>query len=194
MEMLTIPPEVLEAIEKYRYKAFNYRDSMTEAYQASQVDPFNPKIPGVSEEFFNYQDPTTVDYLETALEVNLYSHLHVLMKPGNTVIEALKSWANEQDPEREFYHISGHFLYPKEQGFMGWHTNSDQPNARIYLSYAEEGGKSFFRYRDPESGEIVTLWDEQGWNARMFETPRDPNKLYWHCVYSECDRSHAPDP
>lgn len=79
---------------------------------------------------------------------------------------------------------SGHFLYPPG-GFMSWHTNSGYPGWRLYINFAEEPGKSFFRYRDPETGEIVTSIDKQ-WNFRLFKI--DPAIPFWHAVYSETNR------
>jgi hypothetical protein len=79
---------------------------------------------------------------------------------------------------------SGHFWYPAG-AYMSWHTNSRVPGWRIYINYAEESGKSFFRYKHHLTGEIVTLWDEQ-WNMRVFRvTGTDP---LWHCVYSNTNR------
>jgi hypothetical protein len=79
---------------------------------------------------------------------------------------------------------SGHFWYPAGS-YMAWHTNSGVPGWRVYINYAEEPGKSFFRYRDPQTGGIVTLWDKK-WNIRLFRVTRD-NPL-WHAVYSDTNR------
>lgn len=80
--------------------------------------------------------------------------------------------------------LSGMFVYPKEGGYMGWHTNSDSPCTRVYISHVKDGGKSFFRYR--LDGEYVTSWDKAGWNMRCFEVTKE-NPM-WHCVYAEEDR------
>lgn len=80
--------------------------------------------------------------------------------------------------------VSGHFLYPPS-GFMGWHTNSRKPAIRFYVTHAEEKNKSFFRYRDPETGDIVTSYDNE-WDFRMFNIIKE--KPFWHCVYSETFR------
>jgi hypothetical protein len=77
--------------------------------------------------------------------------------------------------------LSGRTWYPKN-GYMGWHTNSNNKGFRLYCSYVAEANKSFFRYF--ENGEIVTSWDKEGWNFRIFNV----NHLFWHCVYSETDR------
>ena len=68
---------------------------------------------------------------------------------------------------------------------MGWHTNNKAPGWRAYLTHASEPGKSFFRYRDPGSGEIVTSMDKE-WDLRIFNV--DPNAPFWHAVYSDTDR------
>jgi len=79
---------------------------------------------------------------------------------------------------------SGHFWYPPGS-YMGWHTNSRVPGWRVYINYAEEPGKSFFRYRDPSTKEIVTLNDNV-WNIRIFRiTGEQP---IWHAVYSDTNR------
>ena len=81
-------------------------------------------------------------------------------------------------------HSSGFFLYPPG-GYMGWHTNWQNPGWRLYISYAEEPGKSFFRYRDPETGQIVTSPDK-GFHLRVFRaTDENP---FWHAIYSETHR------
>jgi hypothetical protein len=79
---------------------------------------------------------------------------------------------------------SGHLWYPPGS-YMGWHTNSRVPGWRIYVNYAEQEGKSFFRYRDPDTGGIVTLNDRH-WNIRIFKISRD--KPLWHAVYSDTHR------
>lgn len=79
---------------------------------------------------------------------------------------------------------SGHFLYPPPGG-MGWHTNSRKLGWRFYITLAEEPGKSFFRYRDPDNGEIITCYDD-GWDFRLFRIIDE--KPLWHAVYAETRR------
>ena len=66
---------------------------------------------------------------------------------------------------------------------MGWHTNEDKPGLRIYCTWAEKAGTNYFRYRDPDSGEIVTLPETQGWTVKSFYIPPRPRQL-WHCLYA----------
>jgi len=81
--------------------------------------------------------------------------------------------------------ISGRTWYPSN-GYMGWHTNLDSQGYRLYCAHSREENKSFFRYRDPQSGKIITSTDKQGWNFRMFNITKETP--VWHCVYSETDR------
>ena len=79
---------------------------------------------------------------------------------------------------------SGHFWYPPG-GYMSWHTNLRTPGWRLYINYVDEPGKSFFRYRHPDTGEITTATDRT-WNFRLFKiTPQRP---LWHAIYSETNR------
>ena len=79
---------------------------------------------------------------------------------------------------------SGHFWYPPGS-HMAWHTNNKAPGWRVYLTCASEPGRSFFRYRDPRTGDIITTMDSQ-WDLRLFRV--DPAQSLWHAVYSETDR------
>lgn len=79
---------------------------------------------------------------------------------------------------------TGHFWYPPG-GFMSWHTNLRTPGWRLYISHSADPGRSFFRYRDPATGHMVTDLD-RAWNVRLFAI--DPARPFWHAVYSETDR------
>jgi hypothetical protein len=80
--------------------------------------------------------------------------------------------------------VSGYFHYPNT-GYMAWHTNSDIPCKRLYITWAKESCKSFFRYFKNET--IVTDYDDAGLTFRMFDITNEPPYL-WHCVGSETDR------
>ena len=82
--------------------------------------------------------------------------------------------------------MSGRFAYFGPSAYMSWHTNSDTPGHRLYITYAEEENKSFFRYRDLVTEEIITSYDAKGWIARMFPVTKE--NPYWHCVYSDTYR------
>ena len=75
----------------------------------------------------------------------------------------LKEMVEEETGIKRRY--SGFFWYPPS-AFCGWHTNNNCEGERIYFAWAPEDNKSFFRYRDPDTGEIITDWDKKGWQHR----------------------------
>lgn len=81
---------------------------------------------------------------------------------------------------------TGAFWYPPG-GYMGWHTNENNMGHRLYAVYVPESNMSYFKYRDPKDGSIITDWDQKGWNIRVFKILRGKDRL-WHCVYSGTDR------
>lgn len=107
---------------------------------------------------------------------HLYRHLRI----GNRMLPALI----DVFPGTSMRN-TGAIMY-KPGDYMGWHTNSAFAGTRIYLTYCEEGGKSFFRYYDMEQDEIVTDYDNEGTNIRIFNVSED--KPFWHCVGSDCYR------
>lgn len=88
-------------------------------------------------------------------------------------------------PKNELISLSGRFHYPKN-GFMGWHTNSNALGWRMYATWCEDDKKSYFRYYDMKKKQLITEWEDKGWNFRAFKV--EPGKLYWHCVYSDTNR------
>ena len=81
---------------------------------------------------------------------------------------------------------SGHFIYPPT-GYMSWHTNHTNPCTRLYITYATEDKKSFFRYRDRKTKDIITDYDDIGITIRKFFIPKH-KPYFWHCVGSMCNR------
>ena len=79
---------------------------------------------------------------------------------------------------------SGCFYYPVG-GFMGWHTNHDRTEDRLYITYTEEDKKSFFRYY--EDGNIITDYDNKGITIRRFSISGEL-PYFWHCVGSYTNR------
>ena len=81
--------------------------------------------------------------------------------------------------------ITNYLWYPMNS-WMGWHTNTHRTGERIYLVWAEEDNKSFFRYRDADTGEIITKWEKSGWQINRFNISTNP--MFWHCVGSYTNR------
>ena len=68
---------------------------------------------------------------------------------------------------------------------MGWHTNYKMPEERVYITYASEQGKSFFRYL--EGDKVITDYDDKGLTVRRFAVS-SKRPYFWHCAGSDCDR------
>lgn len=99
---------------------------------------------------------------------------------------ALARWVRGlfADHEDAVLHPAGQWWYPPGTWF-GWHTNHAYPGWRLYLSHAEDPGRSFFRYRDPRDGAIVTSLDG-GWDLRLFEVSSE--RVLWHAIASDTHR------
>ena len=76
--------------------------------------------------------------------------------------------------------------YPKNDGFLGWHTNSDDPSWRIYISYVEKEGNTFFKYYDSKTKSTQTSYDGGGFTCRAFKIPEHGELK--HCVYTDTER------
>lgn len=76
--------------------------------------------------------------------------------------------------------LSGNAIYLRG-AHMGWHSNHSRSDRRIYCSWAERPKSNFFRYEHPLSGEIVTEWEQPGWNIKVFTIPPRPAR-FWHCI------------
>ena len=76
--------------------------------------------------------------------------------------------------------LSGRAIYLRG-AHMGWHSNHSRSDGRIYCSWSEQPDTNYFRYQDPLSGELVTLWERPGWNVKSFTIPPDSSR-FWHCI------------
>ena len=114
---------------------------------------------------------------------NLKDFSKYLERIKSTVVDELTKILKDVYPSMRV-RLSGSFLYP-DTGYMGWHTNHLDPCKRIYIVYAEEAQRSFFRYE--EDGKIITDFDDLGLTIREFNIP-STQPYFWHCVGSTCNR------
>lgn len=87
--------------------------------------------------------------------------------------------------------FSGSMWYPPFS-YRLWHTNETQPGWRMYLvdfdeEIAEDDMRSFFRYMNPQTSELVTLRDRPRM-LRIFKVDQRPDRLLWHCIVNGADR------
>ena len=165
-----LPAALLETLEEYRHICDQFfpdsidtdDNAMNEEKLAQAIDNQPVLIPDCSA----YRDTKSLGLKALApLLASITRQVHDLV-PVNTA-----KLVN-----------TGHALYGGG-GSMGWHTNEDQPGLRIYCTWAEKAGTNYFRYRDPDSGEIVTLPEPQGWTVKSFYIP--PRlRQFWHCLYA----------
>ena len=82
-----------------------------------------------------------------------------------------------------------HVYYP-EEGFMGWHTNWNAHGYNILLTYNTEEAGGYFRYLDPVTKEVVTLWDPKGWSCKVgyFGRRSETDKVIYHSCGSHTKR------
>ena len=72
-------------------------------------------------------------------------------------------------------------------GYMGWHTNENNPGDRWYFVYNTDDKSSCMRFIDPLTNEIITKWEPKGWSLNHFVVG-DSNTPTWHCVYTKTNR------
>ena len=89
----------------------------------------------------NWQDYLSEEALDKAKDVNI-SDQKYFIDFGGEITNKLMHVMQEIYPE---YTISdsGYYYYPKT-GYMGWHTNSNRPCKRVYITNSD--GEAFFRY------------------------------------------------
>jgi hypothetical protein len=133
--------------------------------------------------FTDWSDKVSEKYLDTSKDVPVCQESNMINFGSLQITEKFLHIVKEIYPNYSVY-VSGNFYYPPT-GFMGWHTNSDAPCERVYITWTSERNKSFFRYKI--GGEIITDFDDEGLTVRRFKVDSGPPYL-WHCVGSECDR------
>jgi len=133
----------------------------------------------------NWEDYLSEDYLRLLIDKEVPKNINSNLSRLNieSLLPSIKKVVQKVYPDN-FLWCSGYFYYPPT-GYMGWHTNHNDPAVRLYINYASEDNKSFFRYF--HNGKVITDYDRKGLNIRKFKCP-DKRPYFWHCVGSECDR------
>lgn len=81
------------------------------------------------------------------------------------------------------YYTSGYDPY----GFVGWHSDTDIFGNYIFIVYQQDK-EGYYRYRDPNTNEIITLEQQVGWNIYSHRLGAKKNDTVWHCAWSETPR------
>ena len=97
-------------------------------------DKFKLILEGINE-FVKTWDQQTINELQKEIDQSLNKFEY---PEGYTFVK------NVKEGIRNGCRISGRLLYPKDEGFIGWHTNANDPGLRIYLNWTDnpnnEGG------------------------------------------------------
>lgn len=87
--------------------------------------------------------------------------------------------------------VSALMCYYPPGGYIGWHHNGNAYGLNSIFTWSENGD-GCFKYRDAETGEIVIVPDQPGWQCKMGEFPSEldnpPDKLFWHSAQTNCPR------
>ena len=161
MNKFTPEGDLLKAVNVLSEK---YGHLPPETYDGDDAEEY------ISEEYYNTNKSTDIPEAEKSVLRNLY----LKKKDRYDMIRGLAKIYTSASITQ-----SGDFFYPPK-GYMGWHTNSNTPGRRVYLSYSAESGKNCFLYI--KNGKIVRDYDDKGWTAREFIVGDQPNNLFWHAV------------
>ncbi len=165
--------------EKNSYDVSIFRDLLTESFLKECTNSADDKEYSIQNDWRDKLDnPFFDDTIDIADDKNI---MKFDKKFADTLLSKVKEMIGHDRVE-----TSGHFLYPPT-GYMGWHTNHTNPCIRLYITHATEDKKSFFRYRDRNTKEIITDYDNKGITIRKFFIPKH-KPYFWHCVGSMCDR------
>tara|TARA_B110000305_G_scaffold232666_1_gene287975 strand:+ start:1075 stop:1614 length:540 start_codon:yes stop_codon:yes gene_type:complete len=119
-----------------------------------------------------YRDKCSQDIAEA--ELSILENITLKNKEKNSIVKALA----KAYPKSSIIQ-SGNFYYPAN-AFMSWHTNSNTPGRRIYLSYSSESNKNCFKYI--KNNKIIKDFDSEGWTGREFIVGDTPETFFWHAV------------
>jgi len=172
------PPELKEEIRKI------VEPSILKIKRNISVNYVNDAAIFIDEKALIKQKEKSQSEINVAADkTNLKSFHRYLERINSTTIEELTQLLEKVYIGKRVS-LSGSFVYP-DTGYMGWHTNHLDPCKRLYIVYADEDKRSFFKYE--EDGKIITDFDDQGLTIREFDIPGS-KPYFWHCVGSTCNR------
>ena len=172
------PPELKEEIRKI------VEPSILKIKRNISVNYVNDAAIFIDEKALIKQKEKSQSEINVAADkTNLKSFHRYLERINSTTIEELTQLLEKVYTGKRVS-LSGSFVYP-DTGYMGWHTNHLDPCKRLYIVYADEDKRSFFKYE--EDGKIITDFDDQGLTIREFDIPGS-KPYFWHCVGSTCNR------
>jgi hypothetical protein len=109
------------------------------------------------------------------------------VKTEHKYIEQLHHYANNDFVKELGANENAVFLYYPPGGFVGWHTNQNNPGYQFIFSWSKEGD-GYFQYYDKQKQEIIKLPDKAGWQARCYHFGEEEPDHCWHSAYTNVPR------
>lgn len=174
------------------------RDENTLFFLDSILDKFNELIEETNIEYFiednvtapteRYCEPSALDLSKSHYgypEEMRYVTLDGLASKMNNWLK-YRTWVRTKlVPQLGMGDIASFSYYPPE-GFVGWHTNSNNVSHQLLFTWSKNGD-GYFRYYDDATKKIVTQPDKVGWQCKShYFGPR--NKPLWHCCHTKGPR------
>ena len=119
---------------------------------------------------------------------------HEIFEPTSPAVwrnEFLKKVSDLNDKMMNFLAVRNNALaclYPPG-GFIAWHNNANAPGYNFIFSWSETGD-GWFKYVDPNTGQVVKVQDKPGWQlkAGYFGHYGEPERLLYHAASTDCWR------
>ncbi|MGN6815754.1 MAG: Nif11-like leader peptide family natural product precursor [Solirubrobacterales bacterium] len=195
-------PELHPVLEELPHLTIEPDSVDLEGFHAAQRDDdlewtdMSPAAPGFRERYEEIMDPHWSG-AETAASrrdfhlVNLDQHVDHALYEGyfDAKVRIVRHLSQAFDCDIRF---SGSMWYPPFS-YRLWHTNESQPGWRMYLVDLDEpvaatDMRTFFRYMNPQTKELVTLQDRPKM-LRFFKVEQGESKLFWHCIVNGAPRN-----
>jgi Lanthionine synthetase C-like protein/Nif11 domain len=184
---LTIQPTT---VDRDRFRAAYRREDLEWTSMSPAARGFRDRYDEVMTQHWN-GDSGVEQHRRDFYLVNLDQHVDHPLYPGyfDAKMRTIGHLERVFGSEIQF---SGSMWYPPF-AYRLWHTNETQPGWRMYLidfdeDIAPSDTRSFFRYMNPQTKEIVTLQDRPKM-LRFFRVDQRADRLFWHCIVNGADRN-----
>ena len=106
---------------------------------------------------------------------NEYRYVFRLSKKERTdLVKQVNNWLGG------YWELRGVFCIPPG-GFLGWHTNANASDPRMYIVWNEKDNHSIF-YHENKEGDIIERREAKGWRINHFKAP------HWHSAKADAVR------
>lgn len=189
MEIKLRNKEILRVLDGYVENFFSKPDYASEEYLT-----YHPEDARTRGEYYcgrEYLDKqlSLGDEHSGAPEAHMASPVSVMVKKNPEIWTDYKEQTRSEFVKYIGAHTAALTNYYPPGGFVGWHTNWNASAYQILFTWSKTGD-GYFKYMDNETGEIITVPDVKGWQARhyYFGSLDEPDHHCWHSAYAGCER------